>query len=317
MKKFIFYIYTFFHHLFTGLRNADTIAFSSKNNSSGSDGGNIEVRDEEESVYKDLLKGEVTQAVKDLRYETYHSERESHKYQYSGGGNATKKKYDTKPDLPTHEGYDIQIVQDNIEDTSNVVESLENEEAGVKDKKEYTIFIERSFAPRFRLEEFTNKIVVERADDERVIVDFYTTMYESQFNRRHRPFLNELKRIMNGDTRSDVIDFDTLKFVSFKAYGVDDLHLFSYCAFNFRDIREYEGEYILSFDAIVDEDGTDLIKEFDDKISEYKFKNHIPRDKKLTIDYSSVIDMLKESEILEEEKKTIEEYKKLKNEENG
>lgn len=309
MKKFLFYVYTFFHHLFTGLRNADTIAFSSKNNSTGNDGGNIEIKDEAESVYKDLLRGEVTQAVKDLRYETYHSERESHKYRYSGGGTATKKKYDTKPELPCYEGYDIQIVQDNIEDTGSVVEGLNDDEVGVKNKKEYTIFIERTFTPRFRLEEYVNKVVVERDGTEKAIIDLYVTKYESQFDRRHRPFLNEINRIVNGDTRSDVIDFDTLKFVSFKAYGADDLHLFSYCAFNFKEIREYNGEYILSFDAIVNEDGTDLIKEFDDKISEYKFKNNLPRDKKMTIDYYDVIETLKEAEILEDEKKIIGEYK--------
>ena len=187
---------------------------------------------------------------------------------------------------------------------------LTDEEAGVKDKREFTIFIERSFVPRFRLEEFVDKIVVERDGSEKAIIDFYTTKYESQFNRRHRPFLNELKRIIDGDTRSDILDFETLKFVTFKAYGADDLHLFSYCAFNFKEIREYEGEYILSFDAIVNDDGTDLIKEYDDKISEYKFKNNLPRDKKTTIDYFSVLEMLKDADVIEEEKRTLEEFKK-------
>ena len=56
MKKFLFYVYTFFHHLFTGLRNADTIAFSSKNNSTGNDGGNIEfVKYEDGIVYIKML----------------------------------------------------------------------------------------------------------------------------------------------------------------------------------------------------------------------------------------------------------------------
>ena len=209
MKKILFYIYTFFHHFFTGLKSADTVAFSQKTDTGGGEGGNTEVKDEADSVYKDLLKGEVTQAVRELRHEMYHSERESHEYTYTGGGRATKKKYDDTPDLPCYEGYHIQVLQDNTEDTGGVVDGITNADDGTKDKRDFTIIIERDFTPRFKIEEYVNKIVVERNDSNNIILDLYTTKYESQFNRKHRPFLNEIKRIINGDTRSDIINLSS------------------------------------------------------------------------------------------------------------
>ena len=65
----------------------------------------------------------------------------------------------------------------------------------------------------------------------------------------------------------------------------------------------------MSFDAIVNEDGLDLLKEFDDKIAEYKFANKLPRDTKVPIDFSSVLSSLQEDENVKEEVEFLKEYK--------
>ena len=49
------------------------------------------MQDEENNVLHDLLRGEVTQEVRELRHEMYYAERESHKYKYTGNGTAVKK----------------------------------------------------------------------------------------------------------------------------------------------------------------------------------------------------------------------------------
>ena len=70
------YLYGFFF----GLKNADSEMFSSKH-TSNSDSNYIQ-QIKETNVGKDLLKGEVTQEVEDLRYSTYSVYRESNQYEY-------------------------------------------------------------------------------------------------------------------------------------------------------------------------------------------------------------------------------------------
>ena len=217
LKRLYMWLYTTAFYLFSGLRAADKVAFAAKDTSGNGDGANIEVQNEEKSVYKDLLRGEITQEVRELRHEMYYAERESHKYKYVGNGVAVKKNKlfdDEVKGLENSDGYKVQLIQNNREDTEGVADNLVEYDYRLKDQRNYTIKIERNFIPRFRIEEFANKVVVKRIDEKHVLLDVYVTKYESQFNRRHKPFLNELEAVYMGDTQSDIIDFDTLAFTT-------------------------------------------------------------------------------------------------------
>ena len=85
LNKIKKYLYGFFY----GLKNADSEMFTSKHSSS-SDSSYIQ-QIKETNVGKDLLKGEVTQEVEDLRYSTYAVYREANQYEYIGNGVAIKK----------------------------------------------------------------------------------------------------------------------------------------------------------------------------------------------------------------------------------
>ena len=229
IKKIYNKIRSFFFYIFWGLKSADKIAFGAKEDPSN-DGTVFEQQNEQNSVYKDLLKGEVTQEVKELRHEMYFSERKSHKYKYIGNGVVTKKNeiFDYPGKIDKTDGFPLQILQPNIEDTGTLSENLSEVDYRIKNKKEFTIDIERDFIPRFRLEEFTNKLVVKRINENAVMLDFYTPIYKSQFNTIHKLFLKELENIYMGDVRSDVIDFKKVEFISFRAFGTDDLKKYTY-----------------------------------------------------------------------------------------
>lgn len=305
LKRLYMWLYTAAFYLFSGLRAADKVAFAAKDTSGNGDGANIEVQNEEKSVYKDLLRGEITQEVRELRHEMYYAERESHKYKYVGNGVAVKKNKlfdDEVKGLENSDGYKVQLIQNNREDTEGVADNLVEYDYRLKDQRNYTIKIERNFIPRFRIEEFANKVVVKRIDEKHVLLDVYVTKYESQFNRRHKPFLNELEAVYMGDTQSDIIDFDTLSFTTFKAYGADDLIYYKYNNIKFDNIVEFNGDYVLKFFADIECDGDDLINEFYDEIAAKKNAEHAPRKGKNTINILDVVKVEPEYNVDEAEK---------------
>ena len=91
-KKIKRYIQIAFYSLFYGMRSADKLlSTSNTDNEIDANGiGGIEQQQEQQSVYKDLLNGVVTEQVRQLRHEMYYAERKSREYQYGGGGTAKK-----------------------------------------------------------------------------------------------------------------------------------------------------------------------------------------------------------------------------------
>lgn len=291
IKKIYNKIRLFFFYIFWGLKSADKVAFGTKEDSSNA-GTVLEQQNEQNSVYKNLLKGEVTQEVKELRHEMYFSERKSHKYKYIGNGVVTKKNeiFDYPGKIDKTDGFPLQILQPNIEDTGTLSENLSEVDYRIKNKKEFTIDIERDFIPRFRLEEFTNKLVVKRINENAVMLDFYTPIYKSQFNTIHKLFLKELEKIYMGDVRSDVIDFKQVEFISFRAFGTDDLKKYTYNNIEFDNILIFDGHYVIKFTADIVNDGEDLINEFYCKEEEEKSRMHAPRNENgQTIDFLTAL----------------------------
>ena len=291
IKKIYNKIRSFFFYIFWGLKSADKIAFGAKEDPSN-DGTVFEQQNEQNSVYKDLLKGEVTQEVKELRHEMYFSERKSHKYKYIGNGIVSKKNeiFDYPGKIDKTDGFPLQILQPNIEDTGTLSENLSEVDYRIKNKKEFTIDIERDFIPRFRLEEFTNKLVVKRINENAVMLDFYTPIYKSQFNTIHKLFLKELENIYMGDVRSDVIDFKHVEFISFRAFGTDDLKKYTYNNIEFDNILIFDGHYVIKFTADIVNDGEDLINEFYCNEEEEKSRMHAPRNENgQTIDFLTAL----------------------------
>lgn len=327
MKRLWTNIRLFFISLAWGMRGADKIISTSNKEADGSDLAGVEQHKETESVYADLLRGEVTQEVKELRHEMYYAERKSHEYDYGGNGRAIKRNdiFDYNGNIEKSDGFKIEIVQDNKEDPSSLMEcgifcngekvDLSEEairDLRVKDKRDFTIVIGRDFMPSFRLEQYATKLVVKRIDKEHVLLDIYVPKYTKQFDNSSKLFVSAIEKIYMGDKRSGIIDFDTLEFTSYNAYGTDDLKQYKYKNISFDNIIEFDGSYVLRFVAEVEVDGYDIISEFYDEIAAEKSKNHEMR-KGAVLDIANVIEAKVEDEYdVEQAKKLVEE---LKNEE--
>lgn len=308
-------IYTFIHRLFEGLHRADKIAFAQASNDENDNGGSIEIKNEKDSVYKDLLKGEVTQEVRELRYEMYEAEKKSHEYEYVGGGIAKKKKqrFTDTPDIEDEEGYNIKVIQDNFEITESVSDGIDNDTVGLKNKKEYTITIEKDFFPRFRLEEYVTRLFVYEGENDKVLLKFFVSKYEKQFDRRHRPFLNEVKRIIfDNDVRSELLEINTVGFVTYKAWGANDLNTFKYGALKYRDGKETDDSYVITFTGMVIDNGIDITSEFYDPIADKKFEEKAPRKDENVMNFETAVRII-EMENDEDLKEAEEMFNNFKN----
>lgn len=288
MRKIWLNIKLFFTYLFMGMRQADNEL--SNGDKLDSDGASITQKKESDSVYAQLLRGEVTQEVKELRHEMYYAERRSHDYVYNGGGRAKKLNdvFDYEGKIENSDGHKVQIVQDNRQDNASYedygisIDRSGNDYGTIKMEdiasKSYTIKILRSFVPKFRIEQFTKKIVVKYFEGDKRIIDLYVSKYPVTFDRISRQFTNAMEEIYMGDVRSEILDFDSLAFIAKDAYGSDDLIRYVYANFEFKDIIDFDGNYVLRFVCEVIQDGEDLIEEFYDESAAKKSEEHAPRE---------------------------------------
>lgn len=278
LKKILYNIKLFFHHLFLGMKNVDTIITSNHKSEDGS--GYILSDDSNGGIFKDILEQKVTQEVEELRYASYEVAKKSKNYRYIGNGKVAKK---TKSQLSLKPGFldesdnlpiilvqDVKMVCDDVLTVLNEV----NEEKNKKVFKDYNIKIKRDIFPRFLIEEFIRKIVVKQADGNYVI-DLYCSQYPSQFNeKRSRAFLSEIKKIKSGIIRnSDILDINEISFITSNAWGVDDWFLFSFNDFELNSIIEFDGNFILRFGCQAITYMENILDKVYSKSAEEKYQN--------------------------------------------
>lgn len=302
-SKIWFNIRTFFHLFFRGLNQADKVAFGSKEESLNKD-LSIEQQQEVDCVWNDLIKGEVTQRVKDLRYETAHAVRESKHYEYIGNGIAKKRTmYEYKGIAENSEGYDIVLVQDNSKITKGVGDAFNNPII------EYEIKVNAPFKLKHRVDSYLKKVILRKDNEEKYYLDLYFSKYLEKYNNVHKFFISELTRIYEGkNMRSDILLINSVEFITKNAYGDNDDVVYKIGLTEFRNIKEFDGNYVLTFHAKIKEKD-DLIRLVYDEKSAEKFNNKTAREeKKPSVKYG---DIQQEDEIKKKNDDFYKQYKSL------
>lgn len=249
-SKIGLYFKLLWHSLFIGMRNADVMMTT---NQKTHDGSGLEIPDNAGGgVFKDMLEEKVTQEVEELRYTSYRVANESKKYRYVGNGKAIKKTEsqltERHVDIEETDNLPIILIQDNTLICEDVYTSLK--EVGKKENKknfhDYVIKIKRDIFPRFQIEQYVKKLVLKQADGNYVI-DLYCSKYPSQFSeKKDKAFISEIQKIKSGKVRnSDVLDFNEINFVTSNAWGIDDWFKFSFNDFEYYDIVEFDGNYVI------------------------------------------------------------------------
>jgi hypothetical protein len=299
LKKILHNIESFFINFAFATKNTETQIFT-QGGVDSANGGIIMSQDVTQGTHalsKALLKGELTEEVKQLRYRTYKVDREAKKYKYFAPTLALKKKEGKDNKFVSYDksdGLDVITIQYNYalsEDTLDAINQIEN--GGRGEKTKYKFEIKRNFVPRFRLEEFLKKVVVKRLDETHAILDFYFSQYPERFfntsddkSFRSKAFINEIKRIRNGG-KSDVLDMEQMRFVTSHAYKKDDLIEYVFRNLWYRETVEFDGDYILRFKASIEHDGYDLTASYYNKTMDEKYKNN--EKKEVTIDITGSV----------------------------
>jgi hypothetical protein len=280
----------FFILLFHGLAAGDRTIKSSKMDETGPNTA-IEEQEEKESVMKDLLRGELTEQVKELRYEMYHAERKSHEYVYNGGGNAVKNSFFSfSGNCEMSDGNPIKIVLPNKAigvsiDNEKLIDQINEETPKLSKMSEqfvtkYSFEIERDFFPTFLIEKYTTQLVVKDVVEKqgKALLDFYIPSYAQQFNNVSKFFIKEMENIYNGDIKSDLLKINKVRFITKNCFGVTDSLLFEYSNPIFSEIIKYDGFYILRYYCDITINGYDTLEEIYHAPTAEKIENNAPRE---------------------------------------
>lgn len=278
-------IYLFFSNLTLATKNVGDEIFTQVNNESSGIPIAQDVTQGTHTLSKALLRGDLTEEVKQLRYRTYKVDRESKKYKYYAPTLALKRKNGKDNKFVSYDksdGLDVITIQDCHPIGENVTDAIHQIEDGGRGKAEkYNIEIERNFVPRFRIEEFLKRLVVKRFDETHAILDFYFSIYPERFfitsddkSFRSKAFIHEIENIRNNGVRSDILLMEKLRFVTSHAYKQDDLMEFVFRNLWFKEVAEFDGCYILRFKASIEHDGYDLTASYYNKEMDEKYKKH-------------------------------------------
>lgn len=267
----------FFNNLrisfFFGLKKTDEDIFGQKTNSLGETIS--EQKQQLNQLGEALLKGEVTQEVEMLRDRTYWVADKSKEYKViidtlgttkaiNVGSKKNKLININIPSVLRFENDSLEIVMDNLPIPTSILKGFQAVGShGIKN--EYPLKFEYEYSPKFKLDEYVRKIVVRKSIvDENTFVDLYVPKFVDSYERLERIFDVELKKIKENKTKPINIEFDTVYFLSDKAYGVDDLCEYKFKFKEFIGINEFDGKHVLTY--IVD------TLEYGNKITD-KFKN--------------------------------------------
>lgn len=199
MNKLTKFINKILYALPFGLKAADSEIMGSSN--SENDGQTINQEVSDERVGKALLKGEITQPVKELRYRTYKVDDESKNYKYIGEGNAIK------IGNPNRSIKHIKFSQECKLVTSDVLEELER--VNNYGFENYTLNITyNNPLVKFKFEQFATQIDVDLKNGEKTnkegktqFQDCITVLHFSDipdgYEKKSAPFINDLKRLVN------------------------------------------------------------------------------------------------------------------------
>lgn len=299
-KNILREIYMFCIRIVSATKNTE-VQVLTQNGADSANGGISVVQDVNQGAHalsRALLRGELTEEVKQLRYRNYKVDREAKKYKYFVPTLAIKKKEGKDYKFISYDksdGLDVITIQYNYPISEDVLDGINQiDNGGRGGETKYKIEITRGFRPRFRMEEFLRKVVVKRLDEKHAILDFYFSKYPDSLFRtsddksfRSKPFIHEIERIKNEGLKSDITEIEQVRFVTKNAYHVDDLFEYVFDNIFLREVSEFDGDYILRFKAAIVHDGIDLTAAYYNKEMDEKYRNK--EKKELVLDTSGEV----------------------------
>lgn len=242
-----------------------------------------------------LIRGEMTQEVKNLRWRTYKILKAAYGsslvlngHDENGDPIYTIKKTDNKKllkkiKLDNIDSYKLEMVFTNenisnsITDVISQFDSSENInliEYLTKNKTDKPLNIGREEYPSFFIENYTKKINIRRINETEKLLEFYVPKYPDEYNKINNIFIKKLEKLIkSGLTNSDFLSFNSVSFITNNTIGSDDFLLYEYEIICFDKIIEYDGNYVLKFKANNTKSGEDILLNYVEFELEKKYIN--------------------------------------------
>lgn len=310
MRKLINKIKLFFIGLFFGLKSADLTLLHQKDNN-GED-NDIDQQMKVDNVMSDFLQEQETQKVIETRDAYYRLLFEADNYtvkiKYDENGDVVgyesyrnNGKWIKVPDIiDTNDGLKVKVIQDNeiIQKESSLIVSPNSVTTPLldaiykdllsKNLNDYLMLLELDYGdetPKYRLDKYTKKIVV-KGEPDNCVVELYVGKYQEQFNKVHALFLSEIDRMKNVEGyRSDICYINRIGFITNgRAWGASPAAVFSFKDIKYDGIREYDGNYILSFKCTAIKFGENVGEKYRTKELDEKYKNKAQKNDVISMD---------------------------------
>ena len=268
-----------------GMKAVDEMLTTSKIDSDNTN--TIEQQVNQNNVLNDLLKGELTQEVEELRYETFKAEELSNDYVYIGNGLSVKKKGDSKLKRKKFTQYNMHQEYGILESIGMYENGKESERDDWKNRSIFKIEY-KNHCVRFRLENYIEKISV-NLKDSTYKTEFY--IIDDKYSKKTRPLVNFIKKT-NSELNRLKVENNKKKLLSYceKNEICNDIKSLSFTTINATNDVPNVIDYNFSnakLDSIREEDGYVVVtyswKNFDGNIllsdkfksdsAEKKFKN--------------------------------------------
>lgn len=276
-KKIIFNIKLLWHSLFYGIKVAEQKTMGVTKEGSSED-STIEQQVTQDNVYADLLKGEVTQEVENLRDSSYRGYKASFDYKYIGNGNSVKKETMLSDDVNVYnpDNLHVALVQDNkliTQSVKDVLDGVEDNDDVKNENKDFTLIMERDNFPRFHFEQYVKKIVVRDYNGIEKKIDLYCSVYPRLKRPTDSIFITEMEKIMNNDIKpTDTILIDSVEFVTDGCYGAKDITFYRFSEMQYEEINVYDGNFVITYSGIAICDGLDLTEQYKTEEMNKKYK---------------------------------------------
>lgn len=232
----------------------------------------------------DLMQGRITEEVKMLRHRMYKILDETSKikatFKRDAQGNLTYELADrtlipSKLKVDPYDDYKVELVINNADIFGGMDLTSEHPDDTTVEKQ--VLCFRDGVTPKFEIEKYTSKLFVRFIKDNERLLEFYIPKYVDHYNRRTTFLISELKKLMENVRYSDLLDIKTVGFVTFNALGCQDFREFTYEITKFNKIVEFDGVYILKFNANVLVNGDNIIDKYKHEIQEQRYLDKAPR----------------------------------------
>jgi hypothetical protein len=255
-----------------------------------------------------LVRGEVTQEVRDLRWRMYKV------LMATNGVNAeitgydddgmpivkvsTKKRPITNVMVDSIDDYEVELVVDNSEILSSTLEGVDNDALKEVDndptitddedsitigeidgerfmtnvKGVRPVVVTYPHKPKFEIDNYSDKVIVRTISETEKMIEVYVSSYPDEFDRKTRLLVSTLKKAMN-NPRIPTLEMETLGFITNKTMGAADFMLYNYKIEKIDKVIEFDGNFVIKYIATPIINGENILESFKEEDLEERYKN--------------------------------------------